>query len=383
MGPIPYAKQYIPQEDKAAILETLSDPFLTTGPRLGEFEKAFATYIGAPYAVAVTNGTAALHLCAKALDVGPGTKALCPSLTFAASANCILHEGGEIDFVDIELETGLIDLGKLKAKLQQAPPNHYQIIIAVDFAGYPLHMDRLRKIADTYHCKIIEDSCHAPGAFYQDELGKRQQSGNASYADLSIFSFHPTKHITTGEGGMVTCSDAKLAARLKRLRNHGITKDPELLQKEEGGWYYELQELGLNYRMTDIQARLGLTQLAHAEDWLSKRREISRRYRTAFANSPIRCMADIEGHAYHLFVIRYGRRKELYEYLRSQSIYCQVHYVPLHLHPIYQKQGWKRGDLPQTETYYDSCLSLPMYPSLTEEEQAYVIEKILFFAGKD
>ena len=379
MGPIPYAKQYIPQEDKTAILETLADPFLTTGPRVAEFEQAFAAYVGAPYAVAVSNGTAALHLCAKALDVGPQTKALCPSLTFAASANCILHEGGEIDFVDIDLETGLIDLDKLEKKLKEAPTNHYQIIIAVDFAGYPLQMDRLRRLADDYGCRILEDSCHAPGAFYQDNSGEHQRSGNAAYADLSIFSFHPTKHITTGEGGMITCSDSQVAARLKRLRNHGITKDPELLQREEGGWYYELQELGLNYRMTDIQARLGLTQLRHAEVWLKRRKEIARIYRTAFVNSPIKCMADTAGHAYHLFVIRYERRKELYDYLRSQGIYCQVHYVPLHLHPLYEQKGWNRGDLPQTESYYDSCLSLPMYPSLKEEEQAYVIEKILAF----
>ncbi|MDW3650147.1 MAG: UDP-4-amino-4,6-dideoxy-N-acetyl-beta-L-altrosamine transaminase [Bacteroidia bacterium] len=379
MGPIPYAKQYIPQEDKAAILESLSDPFLTTGPRVGEFEKAFAEYIGAPYGIAVANGTAALHLCAKALEVDSASRALCPSLTFAASANCILHEGGEIDFVDIDGETGLIDLDKLQNKLEQAPANHYQLIIAVDFAGFPLQMDRLRKIADTYNCKIIEDSCHAPGAFYLDETNTRHTTGNAAYADLSIFSFHPTKHITTGEGGMITCSDPQLADRLKRLRNHGITKDPELLERQEGGWYYELQEVGLNYRLTDIQARLGLTQLKHAEKWLERRRAIAHAYRKAFANSPIQCLADTAGHAYHLFVIRYERRKELYDFLRSQGIYCQVHYVPLHLHPIYQKKGWKRGDLPQTESYYNSCLSLPMYPSLTEEEQAYVIEKILSF----
>ena len=202
----------------------------------------------------------------------------------------------------------MLDLDVLEQKLEESPANHYQIIIAVDLAGYPLQMDRLSMIADTYGCKIIEDSCHAPGAFYQDESGEKQQSGNAAFADLSIFTFHPTKHITTGEGGMITCSDPQIAGRLKRLRNHGITKDPELLQREEGGWYYEMQELGLNYRMTDIQARLGLTQLKHAEGWLQRRKEIAHSYRTAFANSPIKCLAGAEGHAYHLFVIRYERR---------------------------------------------------------------------------
>jgi len=379
MGPIPYAKQTISKEDRQAVLDTLASDYLTTGPRIDAFEEAFANYVGAPYAVAVSSGTAALHLCAKALEVGPNTRAICPSLTFAASANCILHEGGEIDFVDVDPDSGLMDLDLLAQKLQSAPKDHYHYIIPVDFAGLPVRMDKLRKLADDYGCKIIEDSCHAPGAFFTDQDNHVQSVGNGAYADLSIFSFHPTKHITTGEGGMITTKDEGLYKRIRQLRNHGICKDPDQLLQNHGGWYYELQELGLNYRMTDIQASLGLSQLQHVSPRLDRRKAIAQRYREAFFDTVIQPLSDDAGHAYHLFVVKVPQRKALYDFLRTKQIYCQVHYVPLHLHPIYTKRGWKMGDLPHTEAYYASCLSLPMYPALSEEEQAYVIREILGF----
>lgn len=379
MGPIPYAKQSIDKADQAAILEALAHPYLTTGPAIADFESAFAQYVGATYAVAVSSGTAALHLCAKALEVGADSRALCPSLTFAASANCVLHEGGEIDFVDIDPQTGLMDLALLEEKLRNAPKAYYSLIIVVDFAGYPYPMHKVRELADQYGCKIIEDSCHAPGAYYQSAQGV-EKTGNGAYADLSIFSFHPTKHITTAEGGMITSQSKELYEKLLLLRNHGISKDPENLEEHHGGWYYELQDLGLNYRLSDLQARLGISQLKKVDRWMERRREIAKRYREAFENSSITCLEGVEGHAYHLFVIRHPERKRLYDYLREHQIYCQVHYVPLHIHPFYRKKGWQKGDLPHTEAYYESCLSLPMYPTLSEEEQSYVIEKLLNFA---
>ncbi|MEM6805368.1 MAG: UDP-4-amino-4,6-dideoxy-N-acetyl-beta-L-altrosamine transaminase [Bacteroidota bacterium] len=379
MGPIPYAKQSIDAADQQAVREALAHPYLTTGPAIADFESAFAQYVDASYAVAVSSGTAALHLCAKALEVGPESRALCPSLTFAASANCVLHEGGEIDFVDIDPQTGLMDIQLVEQKLKDAPPAYYSLIIAVDFAGFPYPMDKLRKLADQYGCKIIEDSCHAPGAFYLSDQGVAK-SGNGAYADLSIFSFHPTKHITTGEGGMITTRSQELYEKLLRLRNHGICKDPERLQEQHGGWYYELQDLGLNYRMTDVQARLGISQLKKVDGWMERRREIAETYRRAFENTTITCLEAAEGHAYHLFVIKHPERKRLYDYLRQEQIYCQVHYVPLHIHPLYKEKGWTKGDLPATEAYYDHCLSLPMYPTLSKEEQAFVIEKIQAFS---
>lgn len=379
MGPIPYAKQTLTEEDRQAVLATLGADYLTTGPKIDEFERAFAEYIGAPFAVAVANGTAALHLCAKALKISSGMRALCPSLTFAASANCILHEGGEIDFVDIDPESGLMDLDLLEEKLQLAPANYYQCIIPVDFAGHSIQMDRVKRIADSFGCKIIEDSCHAPGGYFMDANHQVQQVGNGEFADLSIFSFHPTKHITTGEGGMITTKNEDLYHQLKLLRNHGICKDPQGLQKQDGAWYYELQALGLNYRMNDIQATLGLSQLKKAPAWLEKRKEIAARYRMAFKDTPVNPLKHSEGHAYHLFVVQVPERRALYEYLREKNIYCQVHYVPLHMHPFYQEKGWKTGDLPKTEAYYNACLSLPMYATLTEEEQDYVIKSILGF----
>jgi len=366
----------VTEADIAAVTEVLHTDFLTTGPRIAVFEEAFAAYIGAPYAVAVSSGTAALHLCALALDVAPGQRWLVPSLTFVASANCIRYAGGEVELVDIDPYTLLIDLDQVEAKLAAAPPGTYHGIVAVDFAGYPIPMDRVRRLADQYALRIIEDSCHAPGAWFRDKGGEVHRCGDGSLADLAIFSFHPVKHLAAGEGGMITTSDAALYRRLLKLRNHGITRDRADLEVDHGGWYYEMQELGYNYRMSDIHAALGHSQLQRAEAGLARRRQLAARYDEALAEQPLRLAPAHPGHAYHLYVIQTEDRKALYEHLRSCQIYAQVHYIPVHYQPAYRKASESALSLPQVEAYYEAGLSLPMYPGLTEAEQNFVIDTI-------
>jgi UDP-4-amino-4,6-dideoxy-N-acetyl-beta-L-altrosamine transaminase len=380
-NPIPYGRQAIQQDDIDAVIEVLQSDFLTQGPKIQEFEEKFADYIGNKYAVAVSNGTAALHLSALALDVKPGDKVITTPITFAASANSVLYCGGEIDFVDIDPNTFLIDLDKLEEKLEAAPKGTYKGVIPVDFAGLPVNTEKLQKIADKHGLWIIEDACHAPGGFFENSKEEKVYCGNGRYAELSIFSFHPVKHIATGEGGMITTNDKALYEKLLILRTHGITKDPDLLEENHGGWYYEMQTLGYNYRLPDLSAALGISQLRKADAGLKRRREIAERYIEAFKDSDIKIQSMPKGfsNAYHLFVIRTSRRKELYDYLRKNHIFAQVHYIPVHLQPYYKKMGFKKGDFPRAEKYYEPCLSLPMYPSLSNEEQHYVIDKILDF----
>ena len=255
-------------------------------------------------------------------------------------------------------------------------------MVIVDFAGYPHNLERFRRIADRYGLWIIEDACHAPGAWFTASDGSRQRSGNGKWADCSVFSFHPVKHIATGEGGMVTTDNPELLERLRLFRTHGITRDPALLERNDGGWYYEMQELGFNYRLTDIQAALGISQLSRAAEGLARRQEIARRYDEAFAGHTgirIPSRADDICHAFHLYVIQVPDRKDLYDFLRANRVMAQVHYAPLHLMPYYKNLGNREGDLPVAEEYYRHCLSLPMFPALTDEEQDYVIEKVLEF----
>lgn len=379
MNSIPYGRQDISDTDIAAVIETLKSDFLTQGPKIQEFEEAFARYIGVEYAVAVSNGTAALHLCALALGVNNQSKVITTPITFAASANCIKYCGGEVTLVDIDPETGLIDVDKARKVLEQADEGEYKGIIPVDFAGLAVNLEEVRKLADEYKLWIIEDACHAPGGYFVDGSGEKQFCGNGNYADLAIFSFHPVKHIATGEGGMITTNDPELYEKLLLLRTHGITKDADLLKENHGGWYYEMQELGYNYRLSDMQAALGITQLKRAKSSLEKRRAIALRYDKAFDGTNILPLKGDAGHAYHLYVIQGADRKGLYEYLRDNKIFAQVHYIPLHLMPFYQDQGYKNGDFPIAEAYYKKCLSLPMYPTLTEEEQDFVIEKVKGF----
>jgi UDP-4-amino-4,6-dideoxy-N-acetyl-beta-L-altrosamine transaminase len=394
MKPIPYGKHDINEDDIKAVVEVLKSDYLTQGPLISSFEEKFSAYIGVKYSVAVANGTAALHLCALALNVKPGDKVITTPITFSASANCVRYCGGEVVFVDIDPKTFLIDIDKIENLLANSPFGTYKGIIPVDFAGYPVDMERLKKIADQYGCWIIEDACHAPGAFFEDSKKKRHQSGDGSFADLTIFSFHPVKHIASGEGGMITTNNEELYKKLNILRTHGITKEKgdfvnDIYLAYGGGeaaldneeyplWYMEMQTLGYNYRLTDFQAALGISQLSRAELGLNRRREIAQKYADVFENkSYIKNQSGfVVGHAYHLYIIEVDRRKALYDFLRANSIYAQVHYVPVHLMPYYRTLGWKSGDFPNAESYYKYCLSLPMFPTLSHAEQNYVIQKI-------
>ena len=395
--PIPYGRQNITEEDIQAVIETLKSDYLTQGPKIKEFEDAFARYIGCKYAVAVANGTAALHLCTLALDVKPGDKVITTPITFAASANCVRYAGGDVVFADIDPDTYLLDTTKVEKLLSASPKGTYKGIIPVDFAGRAVNLEEYRKLADKYGCWIIEDACHAPGGFFVDSNGQTQKCGNGQFADLAIFSFHPVKHIACGEGGMVTTNNEELYKKLLMLRTHGITKEENIYQNPietaygnqpiansqqptaYPGWYYEMQTLGFNYRLTDFQAALGLSQLNRADEGLQKRREIAQRYNEAFKVSPFivhHSLFTDSGHAYHLYIIEVENRKGLYEHLRANNIFAQIHYVPVHLMPYYKQFGWKENDLPNAEQYYSQCISLPMYPTLTNEEQTFVISCI-------
>ena len=394
-SPIPYGKQYISKEDIDAVITTLQSEYLTQGPKIAEFEEAFAKYIGVKYAVALANGTAALHLCAMALNVEVGQKVITTPITFAASANCVKYCGGEVVFADIDPETYLLDIQSVKKLLESAPKGTYSGIIPVDFAGRAVNLEAFRKLADDYGLWIIEDSCHSPGGFFKSTENVNQNCGNGNYADLAIFSFHPVKHIASGEGGMITTNNKELYDRLLMLRTHGITRNADLfindaqwasgntIDKVEKfpGWYMEMQELGYNYRLTDFQAALGITQLERAEKGLEKRRAIAAKYASAFAGKPwlLGQSENIEGHAYHLYIVEVENRLGLYNYLRTKNIFAQVHYIPTHLMPYYQQQGYKKGDFPNAEKYYSQCLSLPMYPTLTNEEQDFVIKSVCDF----
>ncbi|MCW3077115.1 MAG: UDP-4-amino-4,6-dideoxy-N-acetyl-beta-L-altrosamine transaminase [Bacteroidetes bacterium] len=382
MNNIPYGKQTITEEDIEAVVKTLRSDFLTQGPQVAEFEKAFAEYTGAKYAVAVSNGTAALHLCAMALNVKPGTNVITTPITFAASANCIKYCGGNIFFCDINPETFLMDTEKLKELISSKPKGFFSGIIPVDFAGLVVNLEEIKKIATANNLWIIEDACHAPGGFFTDKTGIKQQAGNSNFADLAIFSFHPVKHIATGEGGMITTNDKTLFDKLCLYRTHGITKNAELMTQNDGGWYYQMIELGYNYRMPDMLCALGISQLKRADEGLKRRREIASKYNEAFKNNPqIKIQnSDIQsGHAFHLYIIRIKNRLELYDHLKANKIFAQVHYIPVHTMPYYQNLGFKKGDFPVAEAYYEECLSLPLFPGLTNEEQKYVIETIQQF----
>jgi len=374
---IPYGKQQITEDDIKEVVETLRSELLTQGPKIDEFESKFAKYIGAKYAVAVANGTAALHLCALALGVNESTKVITTPITFVASANCIRYCGGTVEFVDIDPSTAVMDINKVETLLKTKPKGYYSGIIPVDFGGYPMDLERLNKLCQEYNLWTIEDACHAPGGFFNNSNNEEVNCGNGKYSDLAIFSFHPVKHIATGEGGMITTSNERLYKKLLLLRTHGITRDQELLHENHGGWYYEMQALGYNYRISDIQAALGISQLKRADTGILRRRTIAKKYDLAFANTSIKPLASHSGHAYHLYVIQTEARLDLYNYLRSHNIFSQVHYIPVHLQPYYKAFGFKKGDFPISERYYDNCLSLPMYPSLSEDEQQFVIDSVL------
>jgi UDP-4-amino-4,6-dideoxy-N-acetyl-beta-L-altrosamine transaminase len=390
MKVIPYGRQNITEEDIKVVVETLKSDYLTQGPKIAEFESNFAKYIGSKYAVALANGTAALHLCAMALGLKEGEKVITTPITFAASANCIRYCGGEVVFSDIDPETYLLDINKVRSLLENAPKGTYKGIIPVDFAGRANDLEAFRALADEYGLWIIEDACHSPGGYFKTSENTIQSCGNGNYADLAIFSFHPVKHIASGEGGMITTNNEALYEKLLQLRTHGIVKNDALYTNtielaggtdDYPGWYMEMQNLGYNYRITDFQAALGSSQLTRADEGIKKRRDIASVYFKAFENKPFLKGQSgvIEGHAYHLYVIEVEDRLGLYNYLKSKNIYAQIHYIPCHLMPYYKQFGWKEGDFPNAENYYKHCISLPMYPTLTTEEQAYVINEINSF----
>jgi UDP-4-amino-4,6-dideoxy-N-acetyl-beta-L-altrosamine transaminase len=400
---IPYGRQDITEEDIQAVVEVLKSDYLTQGPQIAAFEVAFASYVGSEYAVAVANGTAALHLCTLALGVKEGDKVITSPITFAASANCVRYCGGEVVFSDIDSKTYLLDIEKVRTLLKGSPKGTYQGIIPVDFAGRANDLEAFRQLADDHGLWIIEDSCHSPGGYFIDSKGDQQNCGNGKFADLAIFSFHPVKHIAAGEGGMITTNDKALYEKLLMLRTHGITKDASQFQNSPDlaignftdpntadsklstldfpAWYMEMQTLGYNYRLTDFQAALGASQLKRADSGLERRKEIANRYFEAFeGQSFIQGQSGVvDGHAYHLYVIEVEDRLGLYNHLRSVNIFGQIHYVPCHLMPYYRQMGWKDGDFPHAEKYYSNCLSLPMFPALTDQEQDHVIDLIRSF----
>ena len=377
---IPYGHQHINDDDVQAVIAALTSDYMTQGPLIRQFEKDFANYLGVNYACVVSNGTAALHLCAMALGIKPGDKIITTPITFVASANGFRYQGAEVVFCDIDSKTFLMDLDKLEQILKASPKGTYKAVVPVDFAGYPIDEERLRKLADEFGFAIVVDACHAPGGSFVDSKGEKQMIGNCKYADLTVFSFHPVKHIATGEGGAVTTNNKYLYEKVALFRTHGITKDPARLEKNDGGWYYEMQELGYNYRITEMQAALGISQLKRLDWSIQRRNEIAKKYDDAFKGTLVKTPYRQEGivHGFHLYIIQVdpAKRKGLYDFLRANNVYSQVLYIPAHLMPYYRQFGWKVGDMPVAEDYYSKCLALPMFPTLSDEEQDWIIKKV-------
>jgi UDP-4-amino-4,6-dideoxy-N-acetyl-beta-L-altrosamine transaminase len=382
MNKIPYGRQNIDQNDIDAVVSALQSDYLTQGPKVKDFEIKFAEYIGANYAVAVNNATSGLHLSVLALNLSKGDRVITTSITFAATANCVRYAGGEVWFADIDPNTYLLDINSVKELIESKPKGFFKGIIPVDFAGLPVNMEDFRALADAHNLWIIEDACHAPGGYFIDSKEDQNFCGNGRYADIGVFSFHPVKHIACGEGGMLTTNSKELYENLMLLRTHGITK--ENMEENHGGWYYEMIELGFNYRLTDFQSALGITQLAKNNKGVERRNEISAAYKKSFEGKikfqdlPVRTY-----NAHHLFIIEVENRKELYDFLHSKGILAQIHYVPVHTMPYYKNIGYSGAGLVHAENYYSECISLPMYPTLSNEEQNYVINKVLEFISNE
>jgi perosamine synthetase len=371
---IPYGRHQIDQSDIDAVVGVLKSDWLTTGPKITEFEEALARYAGVRYAVAVSSGTAALHCAAYAVGIKPGDEVIVPAITFAATANCVIALGGRPVIVDVEPDTLLIDSGSVERHIT----SRTKAIIAVDYAGQPCDYQALRDLAARHKLRLISDSCHALGARLEDKT-------TGQLADAAAFSFHPVKPITTGEGGAIVTQDPGLAARMCRFRNHGI--DVDLHQRNTAGtWFYEVVDLGFNYRITDFQCALGLSQLNKIESWIGRRQAIARQYDCAFQSiDAIRPLAvkDNVRHAYHLYVVKVKgegdlpSRAELFTALREKGIGVNVHYIPLNLHPYYQQRlGTRKGQCPVAETAYEHILSLPIYPAMSDEDVSFVVQSI-------
>ena len=375
---IPYGRQNIDQNDIDAVISALQSDYLTQGPKVREFEEKFAKYVGANYAVAVNNATSGLHLSVLALNLSKGDRVITTSVTFAASANCVRYAGGEAWFADIDPNTYLLDINSVKELIESKPKGFFKGIIPVDFAGLPVNMEEFRVLAEANDLWIIEDACHAPGGYFMDSKSERNFCGNGNYADIGVFSFHPVKHIACGEGGMLTTNSKELYEKLMLLRTHGITK--ENMQENHGGWYYEMLELGFNYRLTDFQSALGITQLAKNKKGVERRNEISSAYKKAFEDKvKFQELPNKMYNAHHLFIIEVENRKELYDFLHSKGILAQIHYIPVHTLPYYKKIGYQEANLFNAENYYSKCISLPMYPTLSLDEQVFVIKQVIQF----
>ena len=367
---IPYGHQWISEEEIRAVTQVLRGDWLTQGPAVEAFEAAVALAAGARHAVAFSSGTAALHGAYFAAGVGPGDEVLTSPLTFVATANAALYLGGEARFADIDPATGCLD----PRKVREALSPRTRVIAPVSYAGYPAPMGEFLSLAREVGALVVEDASHALG-------GTREGRPVGAEADLTVFSFHPVKHVTTGEGGMVTTDRDDLAARLRRFRSHGIEKAPEALEGPcEGPWYYEMQDLGYNYRLTDLQCALGLGQMGRLEGFVARRRELAARYDEAFGSVPgVQLPPRHPGHAYHLYPLRVepAWRRALFEGLRRRELGVQVHYIPVPAHPFYRKRyGLAPGAFPQAERFYASEISIPLFPALSDPQQDDVIRRI-------
>ncbi len=379
---IPYGRQDITEADIAAVEAVLRSDFLTQGPAVPRFEQAVAEYCGTAHGVAVNSATSALHIACLALDLGPGDRLWTSPNTFVASANCARYCGAEVDFVDIDPRTYNLSVEALTAKLEQAEREGRlpKIVIPVHFAGQPCDMAAIHALGQRYGFHVIEDASHAIGGKYKGEF-----IGNGRYSDITVFSFHPVKIITTAEGGMALTNDAELANKMTLLRSHGITRDPaQMTHAPDGPWYYQQIELGFNYRMTDIQAALGISQMARLDHYVARRHKLAARYDALLADLPVNCPWQHPDNysGLHLYVIRLQldqirkTHRAVFDALREQGIGVNLHYIPVHTQPYYQQMGFKAGDFPEAERYYAEAISLPMYQGLTEADQDRVVRTI-------
>lgn len=376
---IPYGKQDISAEDIAAVSEVLRSDFLTQGPVVPRFEEAVAEAAKAKYGVAVNSATSALHIACLALGVGPGDRVWTSPVTFVASANCALYCGADISFVDIDPDTYNLCPKALEQKLILAKHEGTlpKVIIPVHLAGQSCDMEAIAALAKQYDVRVIEDASHAIGADYAGEA-----VGSCRFSDIAVFSFHPVKIVTTGEGGMAVTNDAQLAERMQRLRSHGITRDPELMSKApDGAWYYQQIELGFNYRMTEMQAALGLSQMQRLSSFVERRRELAKKYNELLSGLPVTLpqqLADTVS-SWHLYIVRFDLNKigktqtQIFDECRAAGIGVNLHYIPVHLQPYYSELGFRQGDYPVAEAYYANAISIPLFHSMTDAQQDEVV----------